>query len=38
MHGVTFAFRVVCVHGVTIPFRVACAWSDCGFQGCVCME
>ena len=38
MHGVTFAFRVVCVHGVTVPVRVVCAWSDCDFQGCVCME
>ena len=26
------------MHGVTVAFRVACAWSDCCFQGCVCME
>ena len=26
------------MHGVTVAFRVVCAWSDCSFQGCVCIE
>ena len=26
------------MHGATVAFRVVCAWSDCCFQGCVCME